>query len=139
KPPRTLNHSVIVLVPGIHRGIIPALLYAKSIARNVHAVFVEMEPGASQRLREQWEIWGQGIPLFVLKSYYRELREPLLNYIDTLIREQNLDLLTVVLPEFETTKWWHKFLHNQTGFYLKFVLLFKPKVVVTNIRYHLEE
>jgi amino acid transporter len=139
KPPRTLNHSVIVLVPGLHRGIIPALLYAKSIAHNVRAVFVEMEPGSSERLREQWAVWGQGIPLFVLKSYYRELREPLLNYIDTLIREENLDLVTVVLPEFETTKWWHKFLHNQTGLYLKFALLFKPKVAVTNIRYHLEE
>ena len=45
---------------------------------------------------------------------------------------------TVILPEFVTEKWWTKLLHNQTGLMLKWALLFKRGVVVTNIRYYVD-
>src|SRR5262249_44195482 len=54
-----INHTVVVPVSGIHRGIIHALEYAKSIASdNVMAVYVDFDEEATARLREQWEQWG---------------------------------------------------------------------------------
>ena len=47
------------------------------------------------------------------------------------------DILTVLLPEFDTPTLLAKVLHNQSGFRLKLALLTKPGVVVTNVRYHL--
>ncbi|MBM3459539.1 MAG: hypothetical protein FJX77_13545 [Armatimonadetes bacterium] len=79
------------------------------------------------------------IPLVVLDSPYRALSEPLLTYLDDVERERDDDVVTVILPEFVTQKWWTKLLHNQSGLLLKWALLFKKGIVVTNIRYYLED
>ena len=47
------------------------------------------------------------------------------------------DMITVLVPEFVTSKWWAGLLHNQTAIFLKAALLFKRGVVVTSVRYHL--
>ena len=64
--------------------------------------------------------------------------DPLLTYIDDVERERDDDILTVIIPEFVTEKWWTKLLHGHNGLLLKWALLFRKGVVVTNIRYHLD-
>jgi len=46
--------------------------------------------------------------------------------------------VTVVLPEFIPRRWWHQLLHNQSALMLKWALLFRKDVVVTDVPYHLE-
>lgn len=137
--PRAVRHAVLVLVPGVHRGVVPALLYAKAIAPECEAVFVEIDPAETLRIQEKWARLHLGIPLTVLKSPWRSLTQPVIQYIRTIRSEKHVDLVTVVVPEFVTTGWWHRLLHNQSGLLLKFALMFEPGVVVTNIRYHLGE
>jgi len=136
-PPRAVRHAVLVLVPGIHRGVISALLYAKSITPECEAVFVEIDPAETPKIMERWNELNPGMPLTVLKSPWRSLVEPITQYIRTVRAERHMDLVTIVLPEFATTRWWHKLLHNQAGLLLKFALMFEPGVVVANVRYHL--
>lgn len=136
---RAIKHTVIVPISGIHRGVINALQYAKSIApNNVTAVYVDFDEEATQKLREKWEHWGAGIKLVVLPSPYRELTKPLLRYISRVERQKDTDMVTVVVPEFIPAKWWQHLLHNQSSLLLKGALLFKKGVVVTNVPYHLE-
>lgn len=132
------RHTVLVLVPGIHRGVMPAVKYARSIGGDVRAVYVEMDPARTPEVLERWGSYVPEIPLVVLESPYRALTEPLLEYIDQVERERDDDVVTVIIPEFVTEKWWTRLLHNQNGLLLKWALLFKPGVVVTNIRYHLD-
>jgi len=47
-------------------------------------------------------------------------------------------VISVVIPEFVPKKWWEKLLHNQSGFQLKFALLFRRDIVTTNVRYYIE-
>jgi hypothetical protein len=47
-------------------------------------------------------------------------------------------MLTVIIPEFVTARWYQSFLHNQTALMLKTALLFRKGVVVTSVRYHLK-
>ncbi len=138
-PPRTMRHAVLVLVPGLHKGVVRALRYAKSIAPESEAVFVEMDPKDTPRIQQEWANLGAGIPLTVLKSPWRSLTEPIIRYTRTIRAERNLDTVTVIIPEFVTTRWWHRFLHNQAGLFLKLALMFEPGIVVTNIRYHTTE
>ncbi|MBI3919863.1 MAG: APC family permease [Armatimonadetes bacterium] len=138
RPQRRVHHKVIVLVPGVHRGIIQALLYTKSIAEDPEAVYVELDPANTPRILEAWGEWGQGLPLRVLKSPWRSLMEPLLGYIEMLDNQPDVDLVTVVIPEFVTNRWWHRLLHNSSGLLLKFALLWRRNVVVTNVRYYLD-
>lgn len=137
---RPIKHTVIVPISGIHRGVVGALQYAKSIApEHVQAVYVDFDEGATIKLREKWERWGAGVTLVVLPSPYRELTRPLLRYIARLERKGENDIVTVVLPEFVPAKWWQHLLHNQSSLMLKGALLFKKGVIVTSVPYHLEK
>ena len=97
-----MNHTVVVLVGSVHRGVLEALAYAKSL----HA-----EPAArgDHRLRRR----GAGahragvdasaqidVPLEIVHSPYRELTRPILRFIDELDARYENDIITVVLPEF---------------------------------------
>jgi amino acid transporter len=135
-----IKHSVIVPISGIHRGVAAALQYAKSISTDsVTAVYVDFEEEATAKLREKWGQWGAGVQLIVLPSPYRELTRPLLKYINRLERQRKDDMITVVLPEFIPAKWWQHILHNQSSLLLKGALLFKQKVIVTSVPYHLKK
>jgi len=137
---RPIRHEVVVPISGIHRGVIRALEYAKSIApEHVTAVYVDLDDEATRKLREKWDQWGGGVELVVLASPYRSLIRPLTRHIERIRREHNNDMLTVVLPEFVTARWWHQLLHNQSSLLLKGALLFKKGVIVTSVPYHLEK
>jgi hypothetical protein len=139
EPLRPIRHEVIVPISGIHRGVLRALEYAKSIAPNhVSAVYVDLDEEATRILREKWTKFAGDIELVVLASPYRALTRPLLRYIDRIDREHRDDLLTIVLPEFVPAKWWQHLLHNQSSLTLKAALLFKEGVIVTNVPYHLK-
>src|SRR5580765_602082 len=136
---RPIDHLVIVPISGIHRGVIAALEYAKSIApHHVTAVYVNLDDDVTQKLREKWQEWGSGVNLIVVASPYRSLVRPLLNYVDRVKRSSPNAVITVVLPEFVPAKWWQNLLHNQNTLFLKGALLFKRGLVVTNVPYHLE-
>jgi amino acid transporter len=136
---RPIKHTVIVPISGIHRGVVNALQYARSIASDkVQAVYVDFEEEATASLKDKWERWGAGVQLVVLPSPYRELTRPLLRHIHRLSRENSDDIITVVLPEFIPARWWQHFLHNQSSLLLKGSLLFKKGVIVTSVPYHLE-
>jgi amino acid transporter len=136
---RPIHHEVIVPISGIHRGVVEALEYAKSIApHHVTAVYVNLDDEAAQKLRQKWQQWGSGVNLVVVASPYRSLARPLLNYVDRVKRTKQNVVVTIVLPEFVPAKWWQNLLHNQTTLVLKGALLFKKGIVVTNVPYHLE-
>jgi amino acid transporter len=139
-PTPVRRHTAVVLISGVNRGVIPALQYALSLAPdNVTAVYVDMDPDATEKLRSKWDQWGSGIPLIVLPSPYRSLIRPLMQYIDEVDAQYDDDVLTIILPEFVPSKWWHHLLHNQTALLIKGTLLFKRGKVVTSVPYHLND
>lgn len=131
------KHTVLIPVSGVNRGVMPALQYARSIGGDIRAIYVEIEPSRTPDVLARWGQYVPDVPLVVLASPYRSLLEPLLSYIDDVERERDDDLVTVIIPEFVTEKWWTKALHGQTGLLLKWALLFKKGVVTVNVRYYL--
>src|SRR5438128_1175294 len=137
------RHKVVIPVGDLHRGVLPALRYAKSLSGDVVAVAVEIDPRRTQALKEKWERWGMGVPLRILSSPYRSVLGPLLRFLDGLEWETGFDQqITVVLPEFVPAKWWHFFLHGQTPLLLKLALYFRRRqghrvTVVTDVPYYL--
>ena len=140
-PPHAVRrHTAVVLISGVHKGVIPALQYALSLAPdNVTAVYVDMDADVTEKIKAKWEQWGSGIPLVVLPSPYRSLIRPLMQYIDEIDARYDDDVLTIILPEFIPSKWWQHLLHNQTALLLKASLLFSKGKVVTSVPYHLDD
>jgi amino acid transporter len=131
------RHVVIVPVGGLQRAVVQALRYARTLADDVRAAYVELDAGATGAMRKDWETWGQGVQLVTLPSPYRSLLEPLLEYVEQVQREDPNGYVTVVLPEFVPERLWHHLLHNQHALLLKGALLFKPNLVVTSVPFHL--
>jgi len=132
-----LKHTVVIPISGIHRGIIEGIRYALSISSDVRACYVELDPEITDRVKEEWRKWAGQIPLVILKSPYRSVVSPVLDYINDVLETTKDDMVTVLIPEFVTAKWWQQFLHNQTAFFIRAALLFKRNCVVTSVRYHL--
>jgi amino acid transporter len=137
EPQGTRKNTVLVPISGIQRAVVEALDYAKSLSNDVRAVYVNIDPAETERLKSQWAKWGEGVPLVVLESPYRSLMEPLLEYVERINGNKNSDYITVVLPEFVPARWWHHLFHNQRALLIKGALLFKPNTVVTSVPFHL--
>jgi amino acid transporter len=138
RPP--MKHRIIIPVSGIHRGVLPALDYARSLGSNSHeitAVYVEINPENTEEVRRQWEVWGKGVPLKILSSPFRSITKPLINFINEESELHKDAITTIVLPEFVPKAWWQQLLHNQTALLIKGKLLFSQNIVVTSIPHHL--
>ncbi|MCX8068417.1 MAG: APC family permease [Anaerolineae bacterium] len=139
-PPRP---RVVIPISGVHRGVVDAVNFARSIAREVTAVYVELEPGSGERIRQKWEHWWPDVPLVILPSPYRSVIGPLLDFLDETDRQHNDgQQAVVVLPEFVPARWWHNLLHNQTAWLLKAALLYRRRRlgfqrVIIDVPYHL--
>lgn len=135
------KHIVIVPVSTPTRVVFETLKYAKVIGDRVIAVHISSNDEAQEvKLQEKWKCWQPGVELIVLRSPYRLLMRPLIHFIEKKEREKGPnDYITVVIPEFETKKWWHRLLHNQTGWVLRTNLILNKNVIVTTVPYHLEK
>jgi hypothetical protein len=131
------HNAVLVPISGIQQAVLGALGYARSLAEDVRAVYVDVDPAATAQIRSEWPRWGGGTRLVTLDSPFRSLMEPLLEYIEAVQREDPAGYVTVVLPEFIPARWWHHLLHNQRALLIKGALLFRPRVIVTSVPFHL--
>jgi amino acid transporter len=143
KPVETTR--VVIPISGIHRGMVGAVNFARSISRNVTAVYVELEPGAGEKARAEWEAWWPDVPMVVVPSPYRSIVAPLLQFLDETDTQHNDgQLAVVVLPEFIPGKWWQTLLHNQTAWLIKAALLYRRRYpgrerVVIDVPFHLRQ
>lgn len=135
------KHIVIVPVSTPTRVVFETLKYAKVIGDQVIAVHIASGDDVQEgKLRDKWQCWQPGVELVVIRSPYRLLMKPLVHFIEKKERERGPhDYITVVIPEFETRKWWHRLLHNQTGWLLHTSLILNENVVVTTVPYHLKK
>lgn len=134
------TNFVIVPVATPTRVVFETLNYAKLLSTHIVAVHVANDEESERKVREKWECWNPGVELVVLHSPYRLLMKPLLHYIEKRAKEKAPeDYITVVIPEFETRQWWHRLLHNQTGWILRTTLILKRHIIVTTVPYHLDE
>ncbi|MGZ3695602.1 MAG: APC family permease, partial [Bdellovibrionota bacterium] len=138
RPVAAVKHTAIVPVSGLHPGVLLALRYALSISKDARACCVDLDSESTARLIELWQRTVPEVKLIVLKSPYRSVIQPILDYIDAVESETDDDVVTVIIPEFMTTKWYHKFLHNQTAIVLYAALRSRKSIVVTSVRYYLD-
>jgi amino acid transporter len=135
------QHTVLVLIGDVHRGVVRAVQYANTLAgpsAAVRAMYVETDPARTHKIEEKWAKCGFGVPLVVLASPYRSLLRPLLEYVDQIQSRGDDQMVTIVLPEFLPRRWWQHVLHNQTALLVKGALLFRKNIVVTDVPYLLK-
>ncbi len=131
------HHSVIIPVSGVQQAVIGAIQYGKALSDDVVALYVCLDEMETAKIKQKWNRHCMGVQLLIFDSPYRSIREPLMEYIDEVKSIHPDGVITVVLPEFVPSKWWHHLLHNQTALFIKGLLLFKKGVVSTSVPFHI--
>ena len=135
-----LKHKIIIPAASLTNVVANTVDYAKEISDDVKAVHISSDKEFTEKFRRKWETWNPGIELVVIDSPYRSVFDPLVEYIiETDKNKAEGEVVTVLIPEFVTCRWWQRFLHNQTGLMLQNLLVFQTDVVVTTIPFHLKE
>ncbi len=137
RPPLPRRNIVIIPVSGMNRAVVRALDYARSRPGDVRAVFIDVDPEESAKVKMQWAQWGGGVNLIALSSPYRSVLGSLLDYVEEVLEKDQNTWVTVVIPEILPARWWQNILHNQRAFMLKASLLFKERVILIDVPYHL--
>lgn len=109
---------MIIPVDHLNAVVLYALQYAKSLSSNVEAFHVETQAGEADTLRRKWEALHTDIPLIIKYSEYRDVVQPLIEYIESAecsFKPGSGNMITILLPQFIVNKWWQVFLHSQTS------------------------
>ncbi|AIF50339.1 APC family permease [Pelosinus sp. UFO1] len=134
------RNMVIVPVATPTNIVAQTLTYAKSISKDIVALHIATDEVDAQKVAKKWHDWNPGVELVTVYSPYRLVIQPLLDYIIQLERQKEPeDYITILIPEFQTKKWWHRLLHNQTGWVLRTLLILKENVIVTSVPFHLKK
>ncbi|KKP29893.1 MAG: hypothetical protein UR12_C0001G0028 [candidate division TM6 bacterium GW2011_GWF2_30_66] len=133
------THHAIVPISDLNKSVVETLKYAKCLFKNVTAIHIAINKEDALHLRDRWHEWNPQIPLIIKYSPYREIIEPLVEYIDNLAKQKNNnEIITILMPQFITFSTWENYLlHNQTSLFLSQALLHK-EVIVSNYPYYVD-
>ena len=125
-----------VLVSGANGASLRALNYVRSLGfEDALAVFFAFDEDESHRIRREWSWRDVDFPLDIVEAPYRDMGEPLLRYLREITSDPDA-VAVVVMPELIVTGW-RKLLHNQRALYIKRLLLFEPRVILSSVPYQL--
>jgi hypothetical protein len=134
-PQRT---AVLVFVVGANDATARAVNYARSLrGAETRAVFFAFERDQAGPMTEEWGARGFDIPLDVVEAPFRDLRPPVLEEVRRVTSRQDA-VAAVVMPELIVKKRRHFLLHNQTPLFVKRLLLFEPRVVLSSVPHQLD-
>lgn len=114
--------TIVVLVSNV--GISSyAIQHAKSLRPvSLMAFHVAIDNEGAEKIRQEWEKSFPDIKLTVFISEYRDLISPVLGFLKSIEDLWRDDSVMVLIPEFIPKKFWHRFLHNQTGLRIRLAI-----------------
>ena len=128
--------KVVVPVARIDAASLRALRYARSLGiRQTTAVFFSEDEGDAETIESDWRRFPTGVPLDVVDAPFRDIGEPLLDYLRAITADPQA-VAVVVMPE-TVVRGVDRILHNQRALYVKRLLLFEPRVILTSIPFQL--
>ncbi len=125
-----------VLVSGAHAATQRAVNYATSLGLDdTKAVFFAFDEDDAATVRREWSHADVGLELEIVEAPFRDLGDPLVRYVRDITADPGA-IASVIMPELVFTGA-RKLLHNQRALYIKRLLLFEPRVVLSSVPYHL--
>ena len=129
--------EVVVPVSEVNAASLRALQYARSLGfRETRAIyFADEHDDEAEAMRRDWRQFPTGVPLEVVDAPFRDIGNPLLSYLRGITADPEA-VAVVVMPEV-VVRGTDRLLHNQRALYLKRLLLFEPRVILTSVPFQL--
>jgi amino acid transporter len=132
----------LVFVAAVHDATERAVNYARSLqATETRAVYFVLDPQNAEEIEDiqrQWAARQIPVELDIVEAPFRDLGPPMLAEVRKVTSASPSAVAAVVIPEIVPKKWWHALLHNQRPFYIKRLLLFEPRVILSSVPYQVE-
>ncbi len=126
----------LVPVSGVHAASLRAIRYAETLPLDeLRAVFFAFSSEEAERFRRDWEKWELEMPVEIHQAPYRDLGDPLLRRVRAVTADPDA-VAVVVMPEL-VVHGWKRLLHNQRALYVKRLLLFEPRTILSSVPYQL--
>jgi hypothetical protein len=127
----------VILVDNVHAETVRMVNFAKSLGNPWEAVHVGINPEKAKQAQGRWaERIGEG-ELRVLASPYRQLVEPIKDYIAQLRRESPGCFVHVIMGHLVMDSFWEQALHQNSALIFNLGLSQLENVVVTTVPYHI--
>ncbi len=133
--PLTFHLIVLVVVPSLNYATQRALIFARTISKNVVAVTVDSDKEHAERVRQAVREENPDIRAVVLEDPFRSFYAPLQSYVEALHDRDPDAFITIILPEFIVRHWWERFLHNTGAAHLSRIFRMYPNVAIVNVPY----
>ena len=135
------KNLIIVPISGITRAVASSLRYSRALGGDIIALYIYSDEEERERLEEKWQKLNlPDVTLHTIYSPYRSIVQPVLGYVSELEMQRTIyNYITIVIPEFEPAKLWHRLLHNQTGWILRTLLILRENVIVSTLPYHFRQ
>jgi hypothetical protein len=134
-PTRTV---ALVFVSAVHDATVRAVNYALSLrAAETRAIYFDLDPETANTLAEEWATRGLDVPLDIVEAPFRDMGTPMVEEIRRYTSRGDT-VCAVVIPELVVRKWRHLLLHNQSALFVKRVLLYEPRVVLSSVPFLLD-
>jgi amino acid transporter len=143
--------KMIAVVPIDYLNVLAekALQTAYGISKEIHILHIQEEQ-SDRDFSSEWRIDVQpsidraGLPepkLVILKSPYRKVITPILNYIWQLEGQNPETVIAVLVPQLIESRWYYGLLHNRRADILKTVLLLqgRNRILIVNVPWNLEK
>ncbi|HKZ83382.1 MAG TPA: APC family permease [Anaerolineae bacterium] len=131
--------KTLVLVDDIHAGTIHTINFAKSLGVPWTAVHVAIDPEKAEQVKEKWqERIGDEAYLTVLPSPYRNLVDPVREYVLKLLEEMPNGFIHVIVGHLVMDKLREQALHENAAIILNLALQDVDHATVTTVSYRLE-
>jgi len=135
-PPLPARAACRLLVSGAHAASLRAVNYASTIGiDDTRALFFAFDSDEADRMRSDWAAQGVQMPLEIEEAPFRDIGEPLLRHLRALTADPGTAAV-VVMPELVLSGP-ERLLHNQRALYIKRLLLFEPRVILSSVPYAL--
>ena len=128
----------LAFVSSVNAASIRAVRYAASLgSAETRAIHFQLDPEGGQRIQEDWFDAGLPVPLDIVEAPFRDLTVPIQDEIRRHTRHPET-IVNVVIPELVVRRPWHLFLHNQTALFVKRLLLFEERAILTSVSFPIQ-
>jgi amino acid transporter len=138
-PPETERRAVqtLILIDGVHAETVRMVNFAKSLGHPWKAIHVGVNPEKAEIVKQKWnERIGEG-ELVILPSPFRQLAEPIEEYIAHLQTEVPGSYVHVIMGHLAMDSFWEQALHQNSAFIFNLALSRMERVVVTTVPYQI--
>jgi amino acid transporter len=129
--------QTLILVDDVHAETVRMVNFAKSLQHPWRAVHIGINPDKIKAVQEKWKKRiGEG-ELVIIPSPYRQLAEPLRDYILDVQGKTQGSFVHVIMGHLVMDTFWEQALHQNTALLFTLALSRLDRVVVTSVPYQI--